>query len=156
MRANEQQVGGSHYKVSYEHWDLALKLRMPYHEGQTTKYVTRWRKKNGLQDLKKALHFLNKLEEHSSDNPHTLPKRIQQELPYIRAQVAEMARANGLNDIERAYIERLCVWTELEELAAARELLFLLMDEAEARATEGAKPAPLEDSNKHADRYSGA
>ena len=79
-----------------------------------------------------------------------------QELPYIRAQVAEMACANGLNDIERAYIERLCVWTELEELAAARELLFLLMDEAEARATEGAKPVPLTEENKHADRYGGA
>ena len=158
MRANEHQVSGSHYKnaAGIQHWDLSLKLNLPYLESCSTKYVTRWRKKDGLRDLQKSLHYLNKLEEFRFDNPHTLPKRIQQELPYIRAQVAEMARANDLNDIERAYIERLCVWTELEELAAARELLFLLMDEAEARATEGAKPVPLTEENKHADRYGGA
>ena len=157
-QVNKQQVGGSHYQnlQNFHHWDIVLKLRVPYLEACSTKYVTRWRKKDGMRDLQKALGYLNKLEEYSSDNPHTLPKRIQQELPYIRAQVAEMARANGLNDIERAYIERLCVWTELEELAAARELLFLLMDEAEARATEGAKPVPLTEENKHADRYGGA
>ena len=152
MRADEMQIGGRHYKTAYEHWTLVLKLNLPYLESCSTKYVTRWRKKDGLRDLQKSLHYLNKLEEYRSEHPHTLPKRITQELPYIREQVAEMARANDLNDIERAYIERLCVWTELEELAAARELLFLLMDEAEARATEGAKPVPLTEENKHADR----
>lgn len=157
MRANEHQVGGSHYKnaAGVQHWDLALKLNLPYLEACSTKYVTRWRKKDGLRDLQKSLHYLNKLEEYRSEHLHTLPKRDPFEIPIIQDQVAEMARANGLNALERAYIERLCVWAELEELAAARELLFLLMDEAEAHATEGAKPVPLEDSNKHADRYSG-
>ena len=151
------QVGGTHYSSDYHHWTLMLKLRVPYHEGVATKYVTRWRKKGeGLLDLKKALSFLNKLEEYRSEHPESLPKRVREELPYIRQQVAEMCKANDLNDLERAFIERMCVWEQLEELAAARELLFLMMDEAEALAAEGARPVPLTEENHHADRYRGA
>jgi len=125
---------------------------MPYHEGCITKYVTRWRKKDGKRDLEKALHFLSKLEEYRRENPATLPKRVQQELPYIWAQVADMCKANDLNDLERAFIERLCVWTELEDLDAARELLFLLMDEADARAVKDPDPVPLEEENHYSPR----
>lgn len=31
-----------------------------YFQGQITKYVMRWRRKGGIQDLKKALHVLEK------------------------------------------------------------------------------------------------
>jgi len=59
--ANMRQVGGEHYKGVIQHWDYAISQEMPYLEGQITKYITRWRKKNGLQDLQKAKHFLDKL-----------------------------------------------------------------------------------------------
>jgi len=36
-------------------------LRNRYLEGQITKYITRWRLKNGLEDLKKAAHYADKL-----------------------------------------------------------------------------------------------
>ena len=62
MSANETQVAGSHYQTEYQHWDAVLDiLENRYLEGQVTKYVTRWRKKNGVEDLRKALHFLDKL-----------------------------------------------------------------------------------------------
>lgn len=63
MNANDRQVGGGHYAASYQHWDLVADLGLGYFEGQITKYVARWRKKNGLQDLEKAMHFLEKLVE---------------------------------------------------------------------------------------------
>ena len=59
------QVGGDHYK--------ALKIQpieyihangIPFAEGCVIKYVTRWRAKNGVADLKKARHFLDQLIEH--------------------------------------------------------------------------------------------
>lgn len=59
--ANETQVGGTHYRTEIQHWDYVLANGLGYFEGQITKYVTRWRKKNGLQDLEKARHFLDKL-----------------------------------------------------------------------------------------------
>lgn len=58
--ANARQVGGQHYKGGIEHWDYVVSNQIPYLEAQIIKYVTRWRKKNGLQDLEKAGHFLQK------------------------------------------------------------------------------------------------
>jgi len=61
-QANDVQVGGQHYKSAFQHWDFVNQvLEGRYMEGQITKYVSRWHKKNGLQDLQKAEHFLNKL-----------------------------------------------------------------------------------------------
>jgi len=61
MAANDIQVGGDHYKIGgEEHWDRVYRLRLDYFQGQITKYVERWKDKNGLQDLKKARHFLDK------------------------------------------------------------------------------------------------
>jgi hypothetical protein len=59
--ANSRQVGGDHYKTSIQHWDYVIANDIPYLEAQIIKYVTRWRKKNGIQDLRKAQHFLDKL-----------------------------------------------------------------------------------------------
>ena len=60
---NEIQIGGDHYKSTYQHWDLVVDTGMPYLIGCTTKYVARWRKKNGKQDLEKANHYISKAKE---------------------------------------------------------------------------------------------
>jgi hypothetical protein len=67
-RANEVQVGGTHYGLStQQHWDLVVKFDWDYFQGQITKYVMRHKKKNKLEDLKKAKHFLEKyIEEYES------------------------------------------------------------------------------------------
>lgn len=61
--ANSKQVGGDHYKTSgEEHWDRIYRLYGPgYLVGCITKYVERYQKKNGKEDLKKAIHYLEKL-----------------------------------------------------------------------------------------------
>lgn len=59
--ANDRQVGGDHYKVGgEEHWDRVNRLGLDYFQGQITKYVERWKQKNGIEDLRKAQHFLEK------------------------------------------------------------------------------------------------
>lgn len=60
-RANETQVGGTHYRTQFQHWDLAAECELGYFEGQITKYVTRHRFKKGEEDALKAQHFLVKL-----------------------------------------------------------------------------------------------
>jgi len=69
MSSNDKQVGGEHYKASIQHWDYVLANDIPYLEAQVIKYVTRWKKKNGMQDLFKAQHFLEKLIEVNSNVP---------------------------------------------------------------------------------------
>ena len=59
--ANNKQVGGSHYKSTHECWDYITANNLGYLEGTAIKYLTRWRKKNGIEDLKKAIHFIEKL-----------------------------------------------------------------------------------------------
>jgi hypothetical protein len=61
VAANDKQVGGTHYQSTIQHWDYVMANNLGYMEAQIIKYVTRWRKKNGVQDLEKALHFLEKL-----------------------------------------------------------------------------------------------
>ncbi|HEY1248008.1 MAG TPA: DUF3310 domain-containing protein [Nitrososphaera sp.] len=61
-KANERQVGGDHYQgASVQHWDFVLMHQIPYMEAQIIKYVMRWRSKDGIIDLVKAQHFLEKL-----------------------------------------------------------------------------------------------
>jgi hypothetical protein len=65
MTANEHQVEGSHYKgEKVQHWDFVLMHKMPYMEAQIFKYVLRWKDKNGISDLRKAAHFIEKLIEY--------------------------------------------------------------------------------------------
>ena len=69
--ANEIQVGGDHYKqgqrAEYQHWDMAIDLKLPYLEGVATKYLDRHGSKNGRQDLEKAIHYTQKLREAACD-----------------------------------------------------------------------------------------
>lgn len=63
MSANDKQIGGTHYKKGgEEHWDRQWRLYgRGYFVGCITKYVERYHEKNGVQDLQKAQHFLEKL-----------------------------------------------------------------------------------------------
>lgn len=61
-RANEQQVGGAHYAAkAIQPWDFIIANDLGYLEGNIVKYVSRWKDKGGIEDLKKAQHYLQKL-----------------------------------------------------------------------------------------------
>ena len=62
MPASKEQVGGTHYaKNKIQPWDYIHANGLGYFEGSVVKYVTRWKDKGGIEDLKKARHFLDKL-----------------------------------------------------------------------------------------------
>ena len=62
MKANDVQEGGSHYKTkAIQPWDYITANNIGYLEGNVIKYVSRWRDKAGVGDLKKARHYLDKL-----------------------------------------------------------------------------------------------
>jgi hypothetical protein len=57
--ALEKQIGGSHYKATKIQpieviwdWDLGFEL------GSTLKYIQRHKNKGGVEDIKKAIHYL--------------------------------------------------------------------------------------------------
>ena len=55
------QVGGDHYQMPIQPIDFIMKNDIPYAEGNVIKYVVRHRKKNGLEDLEKARHYIDML-----------------------------------------------------------------------------------------------
>lgn len=62
MSANDVQIAGNHYKQhTYETWDVILDWGLGYLDGNAVKYLSRWRHKGGVQDLKKAAHYIQKL-----------------------------------------------------------------------------------------------
>ena len=54
-----EQVGGEHYKAPVQHWDWAQYIG--YLEGCATKYIGRHELKNGLEDIRKGLTFIDKI-----------------------------------------------------------------------------------------------
>ena len=68
--ANARQEGGTHYKqLTIQPWDYIVSNNLGYLEGNVVKYVTRWQTKgNGVQDLLKARHYLDKLLEVKNGN----------------------------------------------------------------------------------------
>ena len=61
MSANDHQVGGNHYgNNKIQHWDFAWENNYDQFQYCITKYVHRHKQKQGIQDLKKARHHLDK------------------------------------------------------------------------------------------------
>ncbi|SMC27307.1 Protein of unknwon function [Andreprevotia lacus DSM 23236] len=60
--ANQHQVGGEHYRhQAVQPWDYIHANGIGYLAGNVIKYISRYQQKNGLQDLEKAAHYLQKL-----------------------------------------------------------------------------------------------
>lgn len=102
VKANEMQVGGDHYRSVLQHWDVVTDHNIGYLEGCASKYVARWRKKNGLQDLQKARHFAVKLLE-ASQKGHNAAGRVP------LSTIEHFVIANDLEMSERAVLY--CLWT---------------------------------------------
>lgn len=62
MQALEKQEGGDHYKkLPIQPIEYCHRNKLGPCETYVVKYVTRWRDKGGVQDLKKAIHCLELL-----------------------------------------------------------------------------------------------
>ena len=60
--ANARQVGGDHYRnQAIQPWDFIAANELGFFEGNIVKYVSRWKDKDGVADLEKARHYLDKL-----------------------------------------------------------------------------------------------
>lgn len=57
----EIQIGGTHYQeMKIEPFDYAFANDLDFFQGTIVKYISRHKTKNGIEDLKKARHTLNR------------------------------------------------------------------------------------------------
>jgi hypothetical protein len=62
MSANDTQISGNHYKdKTVQPWDYIAANNLGYFEGNVVRYISRWRDKGGVDDLRKAKHYIEKL-----------------------------------------------------------------------------------------------
>ena len=55
----EKQIGGNHYKnKGIQPIEYILSNNLGFCEGNVVKYVTRYKDKNGIEDLEKAKHYI--------------------------------------------------------------------------------------------------
>lgn len=90
MAAINEQIGGGHYKkMVIQPAEYCHKNGLGYLESAVIKYVSRWRSKNGLEDLQKAIHCIQLLidfeygmieESHEEESHKHVP--VQLDLPF--------------------------------------------------------------------------
>ena len=69
MSVYKKQIGGSHYlKMRIQPSEFANKNNLPFAEGNAIKYICRHKYKGGKEDLKKAKHYIEMIEERDYGN----------------------------------------------------------------------------------------
>lgn len=109
IHPNKKQIAGDHYQAAVQHWDFVEDNNLPYLEGNATKYLARWRKKNGRQDLEKALHYVEKLRSLAATF-----RRPKAHVPFLYVQ--QFADANNIDDVSRQIILDICRWQNWADL----------------------------------------
>ena len=154
--ANERQVGGTHYSSSLQHWDVCVKYGVQYLEAAATKYVTRWQKKDGLRDLEKAGHYLQKLIEENTDRPGAEQRRMKLlTAGFGRVNMDDVFNfvvINGLRFREASFCRLVFTWTDIGHLRDAAKLLEEIIQEekdrlAQVKAEQDARPRAVEQTN---------
>ena len=81
MKSTDYQVAGSHYqKLKIQPIDYILANELGFCEGAIIKYISRWRDKGGVDDLRKIKQFCEFLiEEELKNTP--LPTMEERRLP---------------------------------------------------------------------------
>jgi hypothetical protein len=58
---DQQQIGGDHYQTNIPPIEYIESNNLNFIEGNIIKYVSRYKAKNGLEDLQKAKWYLDRL-----------------------------------------------------------------------------------------------
>lgn len=125
-RANTMQVGGTHYqRGGLQHWDFVEAHGIGYLEAAASKYLTRWRDKNGAQDLEKARHYTVKLLE-----LHEEGSRYQRGTAGVVETNDWVESQRGLDTLTKAALVAVLTWQHAGHLREAIQIMDRLLQEA--------------------------
>lgn len=133
-----------HYASKYMHWHFVKDVGMGYFDGCATKYVTRWRTKDGVEGLKKSLHFVNEMIRDENHPMVAIPRTKSK--PELFACIERFSRINDLHELEEQIVARLALGPHPGWLTTSRDMILLLIDAAEVDKY----PPYRSDSSKHA------
>lgn len=136
MPANDKQIAGTHYKTEtgIQPWDYFVGANVPFLEASAAKYLLRYKKKGGKQDLEKALHFIEKRIECVRAG-----FGIDSSVPCKRRPFNELMDAFDVADDVRMSIGFVMHWRREEHLIHAAARVKKMIDDAENTEKETAK-----------------
>lgn len=68
-KASDRQTAGDHYKLlKIQPYKYALENNLNFMQSNVIKYVTRYKNKNGIEDLRKAIHCIELLIQHEEES----------------------------------------------------------------------------------------
>lgn len=121
MKANEYQIGGTHYKREVQPWDYIARWHIDYFAGDAIVYILRHREKNKKQDLEKACHYCVKLIEVYED-----PEIRFRPTGYVGASdVKKICTMYSMTEHEHNAISALSRWENKFDLLAAIDAIKL-------------------------------
>lgn len=125
MAANDYQVAGKHYGAEYQHWDLVADLNLDYYDANSSKYMTRHRSKNGVQDVQKASHYVEKKLELIEERRLPPPLDYAPHIYIARVKIVDaFCRANRIDDeMDRAFMDLVLLAREFRDLSQAKLVL---------------------------------
>lgn len=142
MAANDQQVGGAHYqKGKVQHWDVVTIYGICYLMGNASKYLLRWRDKNGVQDLQKCQHYVDKAVEMWKAG-HGLNMVVITPVP--EAVVQELTTNHRMTEQEGKILRIMLRPLSIESLLTCKYMVASLL-----RHTEKFHPGTPEDGGHH-------
>ena len=115
-----KQVGGTHYETAapgLQHWDVIEAHDVAYLEAVATKYVVRWRDKGGVEDLKKSVTYLQKMEGRATRRK--VPSNV----------VWDFCQANRVGEYEQNIIELVLSYGTPDLIIRAIENLQMMIEE---------------------------
>lgn len=133
MTALDYQHGGKHYKdLTIQPIEFIMANQLGFAEGCVVKYVTRWRYKGGMEDLRKARHFLEFILESHDYQEKFRVIRLSEPIYLDTITPHDYIAANQIPLPEAGVISHVGMWNynaRLQEIQAARRWLLELIAE---------------------------
>lgn len=120
---NQLQVGGDHYKTSYQHWDWSEDNGLLGLEYAATKYLCRWEKKGkAVEDLQKARHYAQKLLQRHQDSERIGPGETSMAL-FLR-----FYAATGMDETTGEAVYLVASWSAAGDIVEVIRLIDVLIE----------------------------
>lgn len=129
--ANDLQVGGSHYKAKYQHWDWAIDTNLGALECASTKYISRWWKKNGKEDIEKARSYVVKIKSAYEENRYEDANSKISDISSVFKNTLKFGLANNMNEDEITICYALANWSNSSHLEEVLNIMDSMLDNIE-------------------------
>ena len=141
-KANSRQVGGDHYKTGgTELWDLFGPGALAFY---AARYVQRWRRKNGVLDLEKAVHVCEKLREVIKGKYREYGGGV-----HFLVQTPEVVdlwlKNSGMDWVECSIVRKLLYWETTRDIAEAIDGIRYLIEREKNKEIVLPNTAPLDE-----------